>query len=242
MGEKVCNWPLILLLLFFAGCGPQFLRNAHNYKPQDKPYLVRYWACESSEEYFWGDCNWSYGLYLPINGTQRLVGISFCPGSALDYGYALNAVFEDRDRYGPLEQNQLGSQPNMHCKVQTTFMTFGDAPPIDQHVRTFGGGYARVKGATYIGKDVSLSVIGKDDNTTELRGHEALHGVWEGDWHGANWTEENFINTLGLQPAGLEQMPRQHWINPDPPPMEDYNSSWSINRKAPKGIPYQALQ
>lgn len=228
----------------FVGCGPQFLRNAHNYKPEPKPRIVKYWACESSEDYFWGDCNWSFGYYLYFGSKWRLVGVSWCMGSELDAGYALNAVYEDRDRYGPLTQEQLGSQPHMHCRMMSSFTAPSDQAPIGNHVDIIPGqgqSYQRVKGATFVDKDaeMSLSYVDPQDWDTETRGHEELVKYWEGRWYPVNWTEEMYIDTLGLQPNDLQHIPRQKWIPPDPPP--DYNDDWHINRGQPKGIPYEEL-
>jgi hypothetical protein len=228
----------LLSVVFLAGCGPQFLRNAHNYEPEPKPRIVSYWACESAEEYFWGDCNWSFGYYLPIDGEQRLVGVSWCMGSELDAGFALNAVYEDRDKFGPLETSQLGSQPHMHCKMLTSFMATSTQEPLGRHEAE-----GRVKGVTYVSEgETSLSLVHPDDNTIETRGHEMMHQYWKGEWEQKSWAFEYPINSVGLQPS-LPVPPTivHRRIPADPPPIRDYNDDWHINRGQPKGVPYDVL-
>lgn len=236
----------LLLSLCLAGCGlkPQFLRDAHNYKPEAKPRIVKYWACESQEEYFWGDCNWSFGYYLPIDGEQRLVGVSWCMGSEVDAGFALNAVYEDRDRFGPLEQAQLGSQPDMHCKMLTSFTGPSARPPLGTQVYDAQvGRHGLAKGITYVTDDgASVSLINPDDWDNETRGHEMMHQYWKGEWEQKEWSFEYPINSVGLQPS--LPVPRtvvQRRIPADPPRYQDYNDAWYINQGQPKGISYQEL-
>jgi hypothetical protein len=238
-----CMVTMAVLAILYGCPNPKYIRDAHNYDPPEKAYSLNYWVCESAEEYFWGDCNWGQGLYLKVDGIWRTVGFSFCVGSDLDYGYGLNAVMEDRARYGPLAVSELGSQRHMHCKMNHTLMTFGNEFPIGKHDQTHGGGYGRVIGFTMIGDDGSnLSVVGSDDNTTETRGHEGHHGYWEGDWHGENWTEENPMDIVGVQPSGLRHVPRQKWVSPDLPPTDAYARGWHINRGQPKPLTFDELQ
>jgi hypothetical protein len=233
-------------LILLVGCGPEFLRNAHNYDPGDKTRMMSYWSCESPEVYAWGDCNWSTGWYKEIDGVQRLVAVRWCLGSALDAGYAYNAVCEDRDRYGPLKVSDLGPQPHMHCRLVGALVTVGDAAPINQRKRV-GKSYRRVKAATYLHGEsnppeygsMSMVVIGKGDNDTETRGHEVAHAHWQGDWHGQSWREANPINTVGVQPPSFQDVPKHRWIPPDPPP--DYNDHWAINRGDEPGVLLEEL-
>jgi hypothetical protein len=230
--------PLALMLL--VGCGPQFLRNAHNYDPQDKTRNHAYWSCESPEAYAWGDCNWSTGYYKEIDGVMRLVGVRWCVGSALDAGYAYNAVCEDRDRYGPLATLQLGPQPHMHCRLVRPTIAITSVPPIDDHVRLRSGEYVRIKGATYFHDDnASLTFIGEDDNTTETRGHEVSHAHWRGDWHGEAWMVFTPIGQVGVQPVPAVPSTVHRWIPPDPPP--SYNDHWHINRGDTPGVLLEEL-
>ena len=234
----------LLLSLCVAGCGPSFLRNAHNYKAPDKPRISNYWACESAEEYFWGDCNWSFGYYLPIDGVQRLVGVSWCMGSELDAGYAEAAINEDRDRYGPLRVSELGAQPHMHCKMMTSFIAVSDQAPLGEHKRDpKTGAYGVVKGITYVSEGkTSISLINPDDNDLETRGHELMHQYWEGEWEQKEWSFEYPINSVGLQPS-LPVPPTivHRRIPADSPPTHRYVSDIHINRGDPKGIPYREL-